>query len=156
MARRVASMLPFALLLAVSLFPAAVSAHGPRLKGVEIDRGITLRSVTGDCVCDTQWFTVGLKQGPVSFSGRLQSCNGGLAPSCGVNAFLYRGIRLLGSTNGACPKSNTRCGAKLKIKTRIRTGGAYYLMIQGTGALRIKYTLHVKGNIYALHCRTYC
>jgi hypothetical protein len=149
------------LTISIALLPTAASAHGPRLRGLEIDRATQLRPLTSYCICDERWFTVGLKPGAAQVSVSSVSCASPEAPTCGVDVSVSRasksGRQIMASGHVSCdvhPK--LACSGPLHLTYQVSQTGVYYILAQGLGAFGIRFTLAVSGRIYPLNCHKYC
>lgn len=152
--------LPLSILLCVlaslTLLPHAASAHGPKLRGSELDGNVTINGLTGGYHKNWSWYTVGLRPGMITVQARMNVCNRALAPTCGLYVDLLQGGQVLQSQTAACLSKHPRCGASAQLTYRIRTAGAYYLLIMGAGGEAISYTMRLQANIYRLNCHKYC
>lgn len=142
--------------LALTPNPRAVLAHGPALKGQELDRSVTMRATTSSCVCDNRWFTFGLGPGVLKVTATVQRCGSRATPQCGIEAYLVRGGITLGDARPACLSSQAHCNKSQTISFRVPKRGVYYLLVRGSSSYLIYYSLGIHGPIYPLHCRKYC
>jgi hypothetical protein len=135
--------------------PARALAHGPALKGMEIDRNTVVTATTGNCSCQDRWYTVGLDRGTATITATVQDCQSNLIKLCVAEAFLLRNTSQLAGTHVVCHHL-AHCGLSRSITYHVKQKGAYYVLVQGSGSLLIHYTLRLHGHVYALHCRKYC
>lgn len=153
---RLALLLLAAATLALTPNPRVALAHGPALKGQELDRATYIQTTTSSCVCDNKWFTFGVAPGMLKITARVQRCGSRATPNCGVEAYLMRGDSTVASAKPACLSSQTRCNKSQSITLRVKKQGVYYLLLRGSSSYLIYYSLGIRGPIYALHCRRYC
>jgi hypothetical protein len=158
LARRL--VLSFALTagLLIGSFPLTASAHGPKLRGVEIDRSGVITATTGNCNCNWQYYTLGLRAGPIRIDVKLSRVHGAFAPAFGARLFLSQATdgNAVAHTQVGCMAKQTNCGAMMRLETRISHPGVYYILVSGDGALKIPFTMSVRGRVYPLHCGSYC
>jgi len=138
------------------MWPTGVSARGIPVKGMRINDSTTISRVTGNCQCNWEWFTVGLKPGTLTVSATIKSCAGMMAPACGMYIDLIRGNAMLTRAQSGCYGSKSHCNQPLDLTYRISRQGVYYLMVHGAGAQEVTYAMRVRGNIYRLACWASC
>jgi hypothetical protein len=156
MFRRLTLSLVLCVAVVFGLMPGMAWAHGPKLRGSELDGNVTLNGTTGGYHKNWSWFTVGLRPGTVALHVRMNACNRVLAPTCGIYVDLLQGGQVLQSQTAACLSKHPRCGASAQLNYRIRTAGVYYLLIMGAGGEDISYTMRLQATIYRLNCHRYC
>jgi hypothetical protein len=132
------------------------AAHGPALKGQEVDRSAVLSGQTGACECLQQWYTLGFKPGPAAISGHLTACGDRVQPYCFMVVTLLRGNRTVGTASAQCRSSASHCNRTWSIRVRIRKQAVYYVQVKGEVGLTMNYTLRPSGHLYALRCEKYC
>src|SRR5947209_4906504 len=113
-------------LLALSFGPGVASAHGPKRKGLELDRSQTISFRTGNCQCVWNWYTVGLRPGRVSISLSVGKCSLAITPVCSASADLYRGSAKLKEATASCYIKHSSC--KASLRANIDAAGAYYIL----------------------------
>ncbi len=134
--------------------------------GVAQARGLPVRGqvigvapvsgTTGNCSCVYQWYTIGLRAGPVSVTTELRGFTTGFGPTYGMRVFLYHGQTLLSSGQVGCFTKQRHCNQMLRLHATIKSAGPYYLRVEGPGADGVRYTLRVAGRVYGLRCGRYC
>jgi hypothetical protein len=154
MIRRLVTLLLCAALLSLIVGPGSAYAHGPKLKGVVIEHSQTVTYKTGNCICVWSWFTLGLHPGKVSISLSVGKCTLAVSPICAAAVDLYRGLDKIKEASASCYIKHKSC--KGSFKANIGTSGVYYILLRGNGANLIPVKLRIQGNIYPLHCKTYC
>jgi hypothetical protein len=112
---------------------------------------------TGNIPQQWRWYTVGLQPGTVTVSATVQSCARALlAPTCGLFLDLLHRKKLLQSASGACYRKQRGCHATVQLSYHIARQGAYYILATGAGGGPVTFSMRLNGNIYPLHCHTYC
>lgn len=145
------------LMVGVAAFPSAgvAQAHGLPLRGQVI--GVApVSGTTGNCSCVYQWYTIGLRSGPVEVSTELRGYTNGYGPTYGMRVFLYHGETLLSSGQVGCFAKQRHCNQFVRMHARIKSASPYYLRVEGPGADGVMYTLRVTGHVYGLRCGKYC
>lgn len=145
------------LMTGVAAFPSAgvAQAHGLPLRG-QIIGVAPVSGITGNCSCVYQWYTIGLRSGPVEVSAELRGYTIGYGPTYGMRVFLYHGQTLLSSGQVGCFAKQRHCNQFARMHARIKSAGPYYLRVEGPGADGVMYTLRVIGHVYGLRCGKYC
>lgn len=156
MIRRVVPFFLAVLLSLVWTLGVHASAHGPALKGREIDRPVSVSGQTGACECLQQWYTLGFKPGTVTISGRLKRCGDRGQPYCFMVVSLLRGNQTVGSASAQCPSKASHCNRGWTVRYRVKRRGIYYLQVRGEVGLTMNYTLRPSGHLYRLNCGKYC
>jgi hypothetical protein len=156
MIRRAAPLLLVLLFSVISGPPVHASGHGPVLKGQEVDRSVSLSGQTGACECLQQWYTLGLRPGAATISGRLKACGDRRQPYCFMVVSLLHGNSTVGTTSVQCPSKASHCNRAWAIHYRVKKQGVYYVQIRGEVGLIMNYTLHPAGHLYRLRCGKYC
>jgi hypothetical protein len=104
---------------------------------------------TGNCVCEAQYFTVGLKPGKVTVSIQLTSIGQKLGQSYSMKADLERRNRTtLGMGQNACWRSDTKCRLHFTFTAKVYRAAPYYVHVQGEGGEGMQYRIQVQGPIY--------
>jgi hypothetical protein len=134
----------------------AHAAHGPLLRGRQLDQNTTISDTTGECSCQVKWFTIGLAPGIVRIAAQPKSSMFGGGPTYGMSVLLYRGSAALTWGQTSCQTTHRRCSKVIHLTYRIKQRGVYYLQIVGLGAQVIPYTMQVHGVVFPLHCGKYC
>jgi hypothetical protein len=146
----------FALITALSIVSAlatlapAVHARSAPVKGLVIAGQRPMGGQTGDCLCEWQWYTVGLNPGNVRITANMGEPSQTLAPVWSLRLVLLKGSSAVASSNATCARSTKLCKASAKVTLRIHSRGVYYIRIEGRAANLIPYGLIVKGNIYKI------
>jgi len=145
------------LMIAATTVPSmgVAQAHGLPVRGQVI--GVApVSGTTGNCSCVYQWYTIGLRAGPVSVTTELRGFTTGFSPTYGMRVFLYHGQTLLSSGQVGCFTKQRHCNQMLRLHATIKSAGPYYLRVEGPGADGVRYTLRVAGRVYGLRCGRYC
>jgi hypothetical protein len=144
------------LVLAVSVQPRAVLARGAPLKGQQIADSGWKMGQTGDCVCDEQWYTLGLRPGRLIVNADPLTITMKFQPTYKLMVWLYQGNTLLGYAERTCKSSQRVCNKTFALTSQITRTGVYYLEVKGLNAEGLSYALQVRGNFYRLHCARTC
>lgn len=142
--------------LCFAFVPRVAAAHGPRLRGREIDSNVTVSAEAGFLPKTWRWFTVGLKPGPLTVNAVVQSCGRPTAPSCGIMVQLLSMAASVRLGEAACRSNQPSCRASTGLSYRVDHAGVYYVLISGAGGDEVRFTLRLHGNVYRLNCRKYC
>ena len=156
MHRRLLVALLVSVPLLVALWPGSVLAHGPIRRGLVLDRNLDRTFTTSIVTTDWQWFTMGLRPGPIAVIATDKVCRLPFAPTCGITVALYHGSRLLKVAQVACYSKPRRCGQSTRLDYTVTSSSVYYVVVAGTGGARIRFRLRVRATFYPLRCRKYC
>jgi hypothetical protein len=127
---------------------------------MEIDRSGALLSFTGECSCNTRWYTMGLKPGKVTVKLTVIGAGQPLAVSklYAVTASMeHGGIYQDGTVQVTCSSAKHKCGKTGSFSFTAKTKGVYYVFVHGLAANGISYKIaFIAPHAYSLHCHQFC
>ncbi len=146
-------------LLTLALLPLAsgvASAKGIPLKGQILDSNKGMTLTTGNCSCDTNWFTLGVRPGPVQISAALKTYDMGFGFSYAVRVTVLQGGQSVAYGQAACSVKQKHCNQVARIRFQAKSRAIYYLRVEGPGAEGVRYILDVLARFQPLHCSKGC
>ncbi|HEX6509169.1 MAG TPA: hypothetical protein VF221_16190 [Chloroflexota bacterium] len=156
MVRRIIILVCISIFLTLSAYPRGAQAKGMPLKGQQITGAQWIVGHTGDCICDEQWYTLGLRPGPVTVDAHLLFSTMKLQPTYSLLIWFNQGETNLKFAEKTCPRALKICNKVLGFTTHIAHAGVYYLLVKGRNAEGITYSIRVRGKLYRLHCGKTC
>jgi hypothetical protein len=104
---------------------------------------------TGNCYCEAQWYTVGLRPGKTTVSITLISIGMKMGPSYSLRADLERRNQtILNQGQDACWRDSKRCTVSFHFTAKVFHAAPYYIHVIGNGAEGMQYRIQVQGSIY--------
>jgi len=131
-------------------------SHGPLLMGRVIDTTHPFHDATGNCSCNWQWYTIGVRPGTLRIVATLHSYAGKMAPTWAIRVVLLQGKHQVKVGQAACLATHTSCNQSVTLTTRVSRSTIYYVEVEGPGASQISYTMRFAGALFQLHCGRYC
>ena len=156
MRHRILTLAVFVCVLFSGTQAASARTHGPLLMGRAIDTTAAFSGATGNCSCSYQWYTIGVRPGPLHVAIKMHSYYGKIAPTWGVRAVLLLGKRQVDWGQSACMATQKICNRNIDLKARVPRTGIYYVKLEGPGASEVAFTIQIQGRLYRLHCKQYC
>lgn len=157
MAGRAGTVCCLLLLAVLTVLPGReAAAAGVPLRGQQILTPAWHFGTTGECLCDTQWYTVRLQPGTVTVYADLITISMNMGPTYSLMVWMNQGDTIVGFDKKTCARSKKPCNAPLSIKVKVRRAGVYYLKLKGLGGEGITYALQVHGGIGARRCTRTC
>lgn len=153
-------LLPIFLL--ASIFPLFyLPAHangGAAFKGELIDSSRAVNNVTGNCVCEANWYTFAMNRGTMTVTAVLKGYGLRFSSVYSLQVALFAGTprHQVGGAQAACLTKKRVCNRPARIRRRVRVPTVFYLEIYGPGAEQVRYALSVHGNTRVLRCRLRC
>jgi hypothetical protein len=130
-------------------------AKGTPLKG-EVVGSRPVFGYTGDCVCESRWYTLGANPGRLQILASMRKPADEISNQYGMRTVLMHGTRIVSLKSALCFVGQKHCSGTTVLTISVRHRGIYYIRIDGNGAHEIPYTLQVKGSLYALRCGKTC
>jgi hypothetical protein len=155
-ARRRYDVSRFVLITAISVLTALATLVPPAearttaVKGLIIASSRPVGGQTGDCLCEWQWYTVGLNPGKILITANMGEPSHTLAPIWSMRLVVLKGSSAVASADATCTRSFKLCRASAKVNLRVRSRGVYYIRVEGRAANLIPYGLVVRGSIYKI------
>jgi hypothetical protein len=138
-----------ALLLAAPSFALAKNKPAKSFVQGSVLYHAAVRGQTGNCYCEAQWYTVGLKPGKATVTLRLVSIAIKMGPAYSIRADLERRDRtILNQSSGACWRMATHCTLTVHFTAHVDKTAPYYIHVIGNGAEGMEYRLQVQGSQY--------
>jgi hypothetical protein len=135
-------------LAAPSISQAKGKTHATPIHGTVLYKR-TVQGMTGNCSCETQWYTVGLKKGKVTITIQLKKIAAKFAVGYGLRADLEARDHTVVAQNGAsCLTKDKHCSVTVRLSAKVPSTGAYYVHIIGSGGEGMLYTIGVTGPQY--------
>jgi hypothetical protein len=139
---------------------AAAGGHDAFAKGTPV-KGVVLGTrpvvaVTGDCTCETRWFTFGADAGKVQVLASMRKPGDQLSNEYAIRVMILRGSTMLGFKETLCFTSQKQCSGSLRWTLTMPRRGVYYMRVDGSGAHQIPFALQLKGTIFTLRCARSC
>lgn len=128
----------------------AAQARGTHIRGFAISTSKPVPGLTGNCTCDTKWFTIGVNRGPVTITGVLKSFGLKILPSYSLWMSVYDRSHFVQLAQVSCRTSSRTCNRSVRVHYRARTRTVMYVSVHAPGAEDVTFTLAVHGKMYRL------
>jgi hypothetical protein len=142
-------ILSIALAVMMPLQAEAKSKPASLIHGTLIPNTQPVVGHTGNCYCEAQWYTAGLKPGKVTVIVHLMSIGLKLAASYGLRADLERrNHTILSQTQAGCWRTAKHCSLTLRFSAKVFRTAPYYIHVIGDGGEGMQFNIQVLGPVY--------
>lgn len=154
--RRILAALGF-ILVYMAFSPNFTHAQGVIFKGHNVTDSKPIQATTGNCVCEDNWYTVGVNAGTMHVKAVLKTYAARLnVPSYAIRIFLYEGAKALQWTQAYCLIKQRHCGHTAQLTVHVTRSTIYYVKVEGPGAEGTQYSLQFQGPLRHLVCHARC